>query len=141
MRCAKCGQAHGRRTDSSAGCQRCGAAASNLTLIGHAASPEELQLVVQKANIPPDIAAELEQLMKKEPNNSSVSDPRTLAPELVERVLQAAADEEGQLKLDDVRRALRAVGITTLEPTALVEFAESSGLLIRRGPNAWAHFE
>lgn len=132
--CADCDRAYGRSSRArDLSCPHCGGSTEPRLLSRHL-NPEDAQGAISNANIPQEIRSELTKKMGDSRKREKRS--KRIRVDELPALLQAAADEAGELDVDSLRIQMAIAGMGD-DAETFAEDASTAGILLNIGPGRW----
>jgi hypothetical protein len=132
--CADCDKAYGRSSRArDLSCPHCGGSTEPRLLSRHL-NPEDAQNAISHANVPQEIRLELAKKMGDSRKREKRS--KRIRVDDLPALLQAAANESGELDADSLRIQMAIAGIGD-DAETFAEDAAIAGVLLNIGPGRW----
>ena len=132
----QCGTSYGIRKGTSRSCIRCGSIKSRIVSEFHTSA--ELASAVSLANMPPEIAKEIQSKISKKDELSTTNVDSDLSTSKFLRAMKDATNEDGILEGSVLQRILDERNIVDPSAEYLIGQAELEGIIIRISPKSWS---
>ena len=132
----QCGTSYGIRKGTSRSCIRCGSIKSRIVSEFHTSA--ELASAVSLANMPPEIAKEIESKISKKDELSTTNGGSDVSTSKFLRAMNDATNEDGILEDSVLQRILDERKIVDPSAEYLIGQAELEGIIIRISPKSWS---
>ena len=132
----QCGTSYGIRKGTSRSCIRCGSIKSRIVSEFHTSA--ELASAVSLANMPPEIAKEIQSKISKKDELSTTNVDSDLSTSKFLRAMNDATNEDGILEGSVLQRILDERNIVDPSAEYLIGQAELEGIIIRISPKSWS---
>ncbi|MEC7756194.1 MAG: hypothetical protein VX621_00030 [Candidatus Thermoplasmatota archaeon] len=132
----QCGTSYGIRKGTSRSCIRCGSINSRIVSEFHTSS--ELASAVSLANMPPEIAKEIESKISKKDELQTTNGGSDLSTSKFLRAMYDATNEDGILEDSVLQRILDERKIVDPSAEYLIGQAELEGIIIRISAKSWS---
>jgi len=135
LRC-ECGHSYGLICGGSGRCTRCGS--SRFSLISNFDNSRLLADAVSNANLPNEIAQEIDSRLHSKDKNAANNDNDQGGPRSkLLRAMHDATDDNGMLTIASLADELSKLGVVETSPDYLIGQAEIEGILLRYDSNSW----
>ena len=132
----QCGTSYGIRKGTNGSCIRCGSIKSRIVSEFHTSA--ELASAVSLANMPPEIAKEVESKISKKDDMSITNSASDFSTSKFLRAMNDATNEDGILEDSALQRILDERKIVDPSAEYLIGQAELEGIIIRISPKTWS---
>ena len=132
----QCGTSYGIRKGTSRSCIRCGSIKSRIVSEFHTSA--ELASAVSLANMPPEIAKEIESKISKKDELQTTNGGSDLSTSKFLRAMYDATNDDGILEDSVLQRILDERKIVDPSAEYLIGQAELEGIIIRISPKSWS---